>query len=262
MSIEGEERKRYILERLTYDGKIESKELVEKLKVSKETVRRYLEELEIEKKLKRVYGGAINIGVFNREPSLHTREDINKQEKIDIVKEAAKLVLDNEVIVIDEGTTTHHMIQYIINKKNLTILTTSFPIVNLLNSYANKGLFDGEVYFIGGKVNSVQLRTQGKFAEEMLKYFNIDKAFISLDGFDLDGGLSVYDIEKGNLSKLFIKKSRLNYILADSSKIGIKSPYNFAYLSEIDFIICDQKLDSKWQEVLFKNNVKMINASE
>lgn len=61
MSLVGEERKRVIIDMLQLKGKVRKPELVKELDVSSESIRWYLEELENENKLKRVYGGAIKI---------------------------------------------------------------------------------------------------------------------------------------------------------------------------------------------------------
>ena len=69
MSLAGEERKQQILNMLQLQGKVHTPELVEKLEVSSETVRRYMEELEQENRLKRVYGGAVKVNVEREEPA-------------------------------------------------------------------------------------------------------------------------------------------------------------------------------------------------
>lgn len=67
MSLAGEERKQTILDMLQLQGKVRTPELVRALDVSSETIRRYLEELENENKLKRVYGGAVKLNVEREE---------------------------------------------------------------------------------------------------------------------------------------------------------------------------------------------------
>ena len=54
------------------------------------------------------------------------REIKNKTKKKQLAKLAANLVDDNDIIYIDSGTTTMHMIPYLAEKKNLTILTLTF----------------------------------------------------------------------------------------------------------------------------------------
>ena len=54
----------------------------------------------------------------------------NKTKKKQLAKLAANLVDDNDIIYIDSGTTTMHMIPYLAEKKNLTILTANVYVIN------------------------------------------------------------------------------------------------------------------------------------
>lgn len=260
MSLVGEERKDIIMNMLNYSGKVRTNDLVEKLQVSSETIRRYLEELESEKKLKRVYGGAIKINYDREEPSHLTREVSHADEKKRIGRTAASLVQDNEVIVIDDGTTTLHMLHYLINKKNLKIITISVPALNLLMDYQNQELFTGEVYFIGGKVQSKHFRTAGTLAEKMMQNFFVDKSFISIDGILAHKGISSYDAEKAMLAKRFIENTSENIVLTDHSKIGISTFYKVADLKEVDTVICDVAAPKDWDVELEAKGVNWIVA--
>lgn len=258
MSLVGEERKEVIIHLLNYAGKVRTNELVEKLQVSSETIRRYLEELESEKKLKRVYGGAVKINYDREEPSHLTREVSHAEEKKQIGRAAAKLVQDNDAIVIDDGTTTLHMLSYLINKKNLKILTISVPALNVLMDYLNRELFTGEVYFIGGKVQSKHFRTVGTLAEKMMQNFFVDKAFISIDGILAHKGITSYDADKAMLGRRFIEHSQEIIVLTDHSKIGISTFYKVADLKEIDSVISDVPAPKEWRHELDQRGVNWI----
>ncbi|CAN7430986.1 DeoR/GlpR family DNA-binding transcription regulator [Paenibacillus sp. LjRoot56] len=118
MSLIGEERKDYILNQLNLEGKVKTNELVESLGVSSESIRRYLEELEEENKLKRVYGGAVKINLSREEPSQLKREVLYAEEKRKIGRAAATLVEDNEVIFIDDQLAKKMMEQ---SKHNIVV---------------------------------------------------------------------------------------------------------------------------------------------
>jgi len=70
VSLSALERKEYIVNKIHLEGKIRSDELVDTLQVSFETIRRTLEELEKENKLKRVYGGAVKLTLGRMEPGV------------------------------------------------------------------------------------------------------------------------------------------------------------------------------------------------
>ncbi|MEC0230087.1 DeoR/GlpR family DNA-binding transcription regulator [Paenibacillus alba] len=261
MSLIGEERKDYILNQLNLEGKVKTNDLVDNLNVSSETVRRYLEELEDENKLKRVYGGAVKINLSREEPSQLKREVLHAEAKRMIGRAAAQLVEDNDVIFIDDGTTTLHTIDYLLNKKNLTVLTISIPALYLLIDYKNKELFSGDIYFLGGKVNALHSRVAGSMAEQMVEHFYADKAFLSVDGMMIGRGITGFDEGKGRMTQQFMKHAKQNIVLSDQSKFGLVQFYKIADLKEIDIIVSDVPVPKEWEPNLVAKNVTWITAN-
>ncbi|RNB91733.1 DeoR/GlpR transcriptional regulator [Brevibacillus fluminis] len=260
MSLIGEERKEIILNILNFAGKVRTNELVEKLQVSSETIRRYLEELEGEQRLKRVYGGAIKINYDREEPSHLKREVLYAEEKQLIGQAASLLVQNNDVIVIDDGTTTQQIIPYLIHKQNVTILTGSFPALSLLMDYQNKGLLTGELYFIGGKVQPKHLRTSGALSVNMIENFHIDKAFLSIDGISMRQGITSYDVEKALVVKTYIDNAKTSIVMTDQSKIGLGTFYKICDLKEIDIIISGVCAPKDWKQELEDRDINWIVA--
>ncbi|MED1953999.1 DeoR/GlpR family DNA-binding transcription regulator [Brevibacillus centrosporus] len=260
MSLAGEERKERIVDWLNYAGKVRTSDLVTKLKVSSETIRRYLEELEHDKKLKRVYGGAIKVQYDQEEPPHLTREVAFADEKKRIARTAAQLVQDNDVVLIDDGTTTMHMLPHLLGRKNLCFITISVPALNLLMDYQNKGLLQAEAYFIGGKIQPKHFRSVGTLAEKMMQDFFVDKSFLSIDGIQAQYGISSYDAEKAMLAKRFIENAKETIVLTDHSKIGISTFYKIADLKETDVVVSDVPSPEEWSRELEAKNVNWIVA--
>jgi DeoR family fructose operon transcriptional repressor len=260
LSLVGEERKSIILEKLNSEGQVKTFDLVKKLNVSSETIRRYLEELEDENRLKRVYGGAVKINLSGEEPSYLKRKVLHAEEKRLIGKAAATLVEDNDVIFIDDGTTPQQMIHFLMNKHNLTVLTMSIPALHLLIEYKNKELFSGEIYLIGGKVNATHSRVTGSIAEKIAGLFHADKAFISIDGIVLNKGITSFDAERGQLASKVIENSKQTIIMTDSSKIGLTQMYRIAEWRDVDIVICNTAMPKDWRETLDERGVEWIVA--
>ncbi|MFC5447440.1 DeoR/GlpR family DNA-binding transcription regulator [Paenibacillus aestuarii] len=261
MSLIGEERKNFILNQLNLEGKVKTNELVDKLGVSSESIRRYLEELEAENKLKRVYGGAVKINLSREEPSHLKREVLHADEKRRIGRAAATLVEDNDVIFIDDGSTTLQIIEYLLNKKQITVLTNSVAALYLLIDYKNKELFSGDIFFIGGKVSSEQSRVVGALAEKMVENFYADKAFISIDGMMLDKGITSFDEERGQLAQKLMAHAKSSIVVTDSSKFGLVQFYKIADLKHIDMIVSDVPAPKEWEEELAHKDVAWITAN-
>ncbi|MBM7587007.1 DeoR/GlpR family transcriptional regulator of sugar metabolism [Bacillus pakistanensis] len=249
MSLLAEERKTIIMAEIDEFGQVRVNELAKKFDVSTETIRRYLEELESEKKLKKVYGGAVKVNDEIGEPTMYEREIIRIDEKKKIANRAIACIEDRDVIVIDEGSTTLQMVKGLCEKRNLTVVTNSFPVASMLMSYSNKQQFDGEVIFIGGKVRSLHYRSSGSLSEKIAEEFFPDKAFISADGIVSKQGVMSFDLEKSLLAQVYIKNASTSYILADHSKIDTKANYRLASMEDIDYIISDIDIPGHWKTV-------------
>ncbi|MFW5787929.1 MAG: DeoR/GlpR family DNA-binding transcription regulator, partial [Halanaerobiales bacterium] len=178
---------------------------------------------------------------------------ILQKEKKQIGREAAKLVEDNNVLVLDEGTTVSRMIEFVVQKNNLEIFTCDFSIANTLMEYKNNGIFNGEIYFVGGKVNSKHQRTSGFLSQKFMDSFHVDKVFFTTTGLIPEYGLSDYYYDKGLLTKKFIDIADEKILLADHSKIGVKTTFSFCELEKINYIISDVSMPSN-----FKENIKDI----
>ncbi|OXS52943.1 DeoR family transcriptional regulator [Cohnella sp. CIP 111063] len=260
MSLIGEERKAIILDQLNMEGQVKTFELVKKLGVSSETIRRYLEELEEENRLKRVYGGAVKINLSAEEPSYLKREVLHAEEKQRIGRAAASLVEDNDVVFIDDGTTPLQMIQFLMNKSNLTVLTMSLPALHQLVEYKNRDLFSGDIYLIGGKVNAMHSRVTGPIAEKIVSLFHADKAFISIDGIVLNKGITSFDAERGQLVSRVIENAKQTIVMTDSSKIGLTQLYLMAGWRDVDIVISDVSVPKGWRQTLDEMGVDWIWA--
>lgn len=121
-----EERHRYIIDRINKDNRIYVTDLSVELKVSDDTLRRDLVELENSGLLTKVHGGAI----AKSDISIQFSERLNTAT---LVKQemAAKLVplfKEEDVILIDGGTSNLEVVRQLPKDKKITIYTNSLPI--------------------------------------------------------------------------------------------------------------------------------------
>ena len=118
------ERKQFILEKVLKEKFVSLETLVQELGTSESTVRRDLDELEAESKLRRVHGGAESLHFLQEEESNKEKSIKNIQFKQKIAEKAASLIQDHDVVFIDACTTNELLIQAIHNHK-VTIVTNS-----------------------------------------------------------------------------------------------------------------------------------------
>ncbi|WP_223067517.1 DeoR/GlpR family DNA-binding transcription regulator [Paenibacillus caui] len=257
MSLSFEERKKKILEMLAIDEKVQVLQLADVLGVSTETIRRDLDRLDKGGKLKKVYGGAVKAGVNSWEPPFEQKTAINTEEKRAIGKLAASLVEDGDSIMLGNGTTPLEMIRHLGDKKRVTIITHSAPVVLLAME-----VFHGKIVMIGGEVNISQKSANGPLAEWMLDKLTVNKAFISAGGISFEEGVTDFDLNEASISRKMMQRAEDVIVLADHTKLGKATFAHICPLKEISVLVTDKRCPSKWQQALAEEQVQLLIADE
>lgn len=120
-----EERHEAIMDQFFKQNVVLVSDLADKLGVSSVTIRKDLTELEKEGKLYRSHGKAIAINPFANNRSVNEKEHICPEEKHRIGMQAAKLIEDNDSIIIASGTTIHAFANCITTNHRLTVVSAS-----------------------------------------------------------------------------------------------------------------------------------------
>lgn len=232
-------------------------ELAEQCDVSEMTVRRDLRRLAKENKVRMVYGGATSVKADGLGAYSHKREkDRNRQQKIAIAREAARLVLPHDVILLDSGSTIEYMTQYLSDEDPRIILCYSLNIfeavVPLLNS---------RVVLAGGVFHRDSLILNGPEAVPTLLRYRINKFFFGAGGLHPDMGITcnsedavplVRDLFPGCLEKI---------LMLDSSKFGKVTPYHLAETAEMTTIVTDDGISDQHAERIRGLGVRLIVAT-
>src|SRR5215472_13511161 len=101
------ERRQHILSLVHRDGRVLVSELSESLGISPITIRKDLDQLEIQGLVARTHGGALAPQTSTMiDPSLKEKEHHQAKEKQRIAVAAAKLVTNDQCILLDSGSTT------------------------------------------------------------------------------------------------------------------------------------------------------------
>ncbi len=234
-----DQRQYEIAEMILREGKATIQELAKLYSVSAETIRRDLNVLCQDGKIKKVHGGAVAIrGKVLREESYEARQKKNIREKQEIGRRAARLICDNDIIAIDSGTCTEALAREIYHVHNLCIITLSLPLATLLAQKIQAGDFDGRIILLGGTLSADGQSVYGAPAREMLSQYYIDKAFLGATSISADG-LMIWNENEGEITRIMMKQSRFCCVLAESEKLGERSFYRVASPDQIDLLITD-----------------------
>ncbi|MBA9028029.1 DeoR/GlpR family DNA-binding transcription regulator [Peribacillus huizhouensis] len=246
------ERQQKIIELLMIKKVLKISELTEELKVSVDTLRRDLNLLTRQGKIEKIYGGVKLVEPKFGESTIDERMVSHLDEKESIARKCSELIYDGDCIFIDSGSTTYQIAKYIKNKKKLTVVTNSIPVVlELINS-------DVELIIIGGKVRHNE---QSVVAYDYLFNFselNIVKAFICASGITIEKGISDYNLEEAITRKKIIELSKEIYVAADSTKFGKDVTIGIATLDKIHYIITDQNVNKNLIDTFKKTSTHLI----
>lgn len=220
--------------------------------VSKNTIRRDIAELEKKDTIKKVYGG---ITLNNKMTTIpfQEREIKNKGAKQIIAKEASKLVNDGDIIFIDSGTTTMHMIPYLANKRNLTIITNNVNV--LVKSFPFRNL---NVLATGGSLYRKTNSIIGIEAVDFLRNYNISKCFMASTGVSIEKGVTNSSPLEFEIKRSVINQSNEVILLVDHSKFEKVSLMTYCDLSDIDIFITDKPVEKNYENFFLENDVELI----
>lgn len=232
-----EERQSIILELLIQHNSILVTDLATHLNVSSVTIRKDLTDLEREKKLYRNHGKAILIDPYIDNRNVSEKEKLYVEEKRLIGMKAASLITPKDSILIASGTTMHALARSTVPVDELTVITASMEVSNILASEKN-------IYIIqlGGILRHSSLSVVGKYAENILADFSCSKLFIGVDGIDLDFGITTTNMMEASLNRVMMQTAQKTIVLADSSKFGRRGFSKIADMEDVDHIITDSHI--------------------
>lgn len=227
-----EERQKIILEVLAEEQKVISSELSKRLNVSKDTIRRDLDQLNKSGLLKRVHSGALRVGP--PVTTFSTRKKISSLAKENLAKAAVALLKEDTVIIIDGGTTNLEIIKHLPIDFNGTIITNSPPIANELENH-----HDVEVIMLGGILHKSSMVNLGIDTYTALQTIQADVYIMGIFNIDKEFGVSVPTLTEARIKRKMMDVSAETIGLVTSDKLGTVSKNIVANFDSLDYLITE-----------------------
>lgn len=249
------ERQKQILSLLGKQGRLSVAEIVEQFAISEATARRDLESLTSQGKAQRVHGGAIAIEQAPPEQPILQREGEQAEEKSAIGRAAADLIHDGETVFLGSGTTVLETARHLRERRNLTVVTNSLPVLNAL-----AGLKDITVVSLGGQLRESELSFIGHITEQALAELHVGKVVIGTRGLSLEHGLTNDYLPETLTDRAILKIGREVIVAADHTKINRVSTALLAPLSSMTTFVTDANADKKFLQALKKLDIQVVIA--
>ena len=233
-------------------------EMVELTGASEATIRRDVAALHLQKKLRRVRGGAEAInppqfGALAGRPFTVNETRFLAQKRA-IAREAVALCQDGDSIIVNGGTTTFQMVHPLANRR-MQVFTNSFPIAeHLLKNSRNTVLLSG------GVVYREQNIILSPFENDVTRNFYARLMFMGAQGLGPMGLMEGDPLLIQAESKLISQADEL-VVMVDSSKFEARSSLVLCPLERIATVVTDDGLSDRHGQMLEAAGVRLIVAS-
>ncbi len=204
------------------------------LNISEATARRDLAFLEANQRIVRTYGGAL-VEYNQKFPSFLERQQVELKGKKKLAKVARDLIIPKSTCFFDAGTTIYALAFELKQKpvEGVKIVTNSLPIAELMT-----GVQGIEVHLLAGQYLHRQGVIFGEATVKTVRFYDIDDAFMSAEGFD-QKGLWNSDATVVEFQRQVIRQSSRKVFCLGAEKMGKRAPVFLSDWGNVNVLISD-----------------------
>lgn len=245
-TVGAQQRHDTILRALAQDGSVELDALAAILSVSPMTVRRDLDLLESQGRLRRVRGGAVLAG--GPQPFAQRRAARARAKRV-IASKALPLVPTDGAVAMDASSTVGTIGELLRRPVAVTFATNSYENYSTLRTVEG-----ATVVLIGGEEEPATGSFVGKLACDAAESLLYARLFTSSTAVDPMGGGSEVSLAEAQVKRAFASRSREIVLCVDSTKLGELSIARSFGLEEVATMITeldpsDERLDAYRERV-------------
>ncbi len=250
------ERRQIILHRLAERGLVTVRELTEAMDASEATVRRDIVRLAELGLLRKVHGGAESL---DEGPAHHplagqpfqVSRTMNVEKKRAIARQAVELCREGESIIINGGSTTYMMTEFLIDRR-LQILTNSFAIAEQLLARSQN-----RIILPGGEIYREQNIILSPFGNDITQNHYAAKMFMGAQALGPMGVMEVDPLLIQAEQKLINQAEKL-VVMVDSTKFRQRAGLILCPLERVQLVITDDDAPDSAVQMLEAAGVEVI----
>ena len=227
-------RQEQIISLVNAKGFLKVEELAKHFQVTPQTMRRDVNVLAAENKIRRHHGGASAL------PTAHNtaygqRKHMQSDEKQAIAKAVAAYIPDHASVFINIGTTNEAIAKALLHHTGLKIITNNLHVAATVSSKD-----DFECIVAGGFVRPADGGIIGEATSDFVRQFRADFAIIGTSGIEEDGSLLDFDYQEVSVSQALLANCRRSILACDHSKFSRQAMIRICHLNDIDVVATDR----------------------
>lgn len=247
-------RHEQIIEFVTSRGFVSIDDLSSHFGVTPQTIRRDINSLAADQRLRRFHGGASS-APSTRNTEYTERKYMQSPEKARIASEVAKHIPDHASLFINIGTTNEAIARELLDHCGLKIITNNLHVAAIVS-----GKPDFDVIIAGGRVRSRDGGIIGEATTEFVRQFRVDFGIIGISGIDTDGTLVDFDYQEVRVAQALISNSRQVVLACDHTKFDRPAMIRLGSLDDIDVLVTDRQPDAHFSALLAERGVQTLVA--
>lgn len=204
--------------------------------------------------VEKIYGG-VRAVEHKEVPLFASRAMLHTDQKQQIAAAAERLIEDGDIIFLDAGTTTMHLIDCLDPGKHVTIVTANLSVIQKAGEHDNV-----ELIVLPGIINRRTSSVSDVGTLEYLSRYRFNKAFMGVTGVSGDGRLNVSTYIEYEVKRAALKQSQSAYLLVDSGKFGSTGLMSYGKLEEMTAIITDPGCPAFVRELCERKGMPIIWA--
>lgn len=238
------DRRAIILETARREGRVTVEALSETLSVSAHTIRRDINQLCEEAKLRRLHGGAEFIGDRMNLP-YGQRAVLNYEAKRAMAAAVAARIPNGATLFISIGTTLTLVAEALSDHEGLTVMTNNMHAALALSATSSNRLI-----LAGGELRLPDLDFIGPEASALFSRYRADFAIYGVGGIDADGSLLDFEENEVRAREEMRGNARQSILIADRSKFGRRAAAMGGKLTDADLVVIDDVPEGSFSTLL------------
>src|SRR5580704_16398079 len=167
--------------------------------------------------------------------TIEQEKDHFAQAKAEASAVASRLLVNDETIFIDCGTTLTTLARMIPAEMHLTVVCYSLNVAEILRRKPNVRMI-----LLGGVYAASSDSFSSDESIETLRRMGINKAFMSAGGVDEKRGVTCWNFHEVAIKQAAMVSAVERHLVVDASKLGKVKAVRFSQLSEFDSLITEK----------------------
>jgi DeoR/GlpR family transcriptional regulator of sugar metabolism len=244
-------QRRMMIRRIVWEREVvEVTHLMEAVGAPRSTVCRDLRALAAVGGVTRMHGGAARPD-WSVAGDPDTRADPWGRIKLQVGVTAAGLVRPGQTVGISAGTTTLAVARALAAVPDVTVVTNSLPVSQVLRGRSPQLVVTGGVPGIVGAL-------LGPIAMSAVRSVSVDWLFLGTNGVHEGSGVTARDLGEAQLHRAWVERARNVVVVADHRKWGLRCLATVLSLREVTALVTDEGMPHEAQRLLRRQVRRLV----